>query len=173
MKNDKTAPSNLGAIFNKKDTIIAIVMIAIIAFLWFETTKFAEKVPDLFSNNIPPEMFPQILLLIILGMILIIPFEHIFLKKSGKNIDSARSKPVEKSTIGTMFILTAIIASSQLLGAALTIIAVSISLPLYWGERRLKVLVSYIIGFPLFVIVLFNIILGVHFEPGLLDLLKN
>jgi len=109
MKNDKTAPSNLGALFNKKDTIIAIVMIAIIAFLWFETTKF-EKVPDLFSNNIPPEMFPQILLLIILGMILIIPFEHIFLKKS---------------------------------------------------------------GFPLFVIVLFNIILGVHFEPGLLDLLKN
>ena len=172
MKNDKTAPSNLGALFNKKDTIIAIVMIAIIAFLWFETTKF-EKVPDLFSNNIPPEMFPQILLLIILGMILIIPFEHIFLKKSGKNIDSARSKPVEKSTIGTMIILTAIIASSQLLGAALTIIAVSISLPLYWGERRLKVLTSYIIGFPLFVIVLFNIILGVHFEPGLLDLLKN
>ncbi len=172
MKNDKTAPSNLGALFNKKDTIIAIVMIAIIVFLWFETTKF-EKVPDLFSNNIPPEMFPQILLLIILGMILIIPFEHIFLKKSGKNIDSARSKPVEKSTIGTMIILTAIIASSQLLGAALTIIAVSISLPLYWGERRLKVLISYIIGFPLFVIVLFNIILGVHFEPGLLDLLKN
>lgn len=172
MKNDKTAPSNLGALFNKKDTIIAIVMIAIIAFLWFETTKF-EKVPDLFSNNIPPEMFPQILLLIILGMILIIPFEHIFLKKNGKNIDSARSKPVEKSTIGTMIILTAIIASSQLLGAALTIIAVSISLPLYWGERRLKVLISYIIGFPLFVIVLFNIILGVHFEPGLLDLLKN
>ena len=35
-------------------------MIALIAFLWFETTKF-EKVPDLFSNNIPPEMFPQIL----------------------------------------------------------------------------------------------------------------
>ena len=172
MKNDKTAPSNLGALFNKKDTVIAIVMIAIISFLWFETTKF-EKVPDLFSNNIPPEMFPQILLLIILGMILIIPFEHIFLKKSGKNIDSARSKPVEKSTIGTMIILTTIIASSQLLGAALTIIAVSISLPLYWGERRLKVLVSYIIGFPLFVIVLFNVILGVHFEPGLLDLLKN
>ena len=172
MKNNETAPSKLGALFNKKDTVIAILMIAIIGFLWFETTKF-EKVPDLFSNNIPPEMFPQILLLIILGMILIIPFEHIFLKKSGKNIDSARSKPVEKSTIGTMIILTAIIASSQLLGAALTIIAVSISLPLYWGERRLKVLISYVIGFPLFVIVLFNIILGVHFEPGLLDLLKN
>ena len=65
MKNNKNAPSNLGALLNKQDTIIALLMIVIIAFLWFVTTEF-EKVPDLFSNNIPPEMFPQILLTIIL-----------------------------------------------------------------------------------------------------------
>ena len=118
-------------------------------------------------------MFHQILLIIILGMVLIIHFEHIFLKKNGKNIDASRKNPVEISTIGTMIILTAIIGSSQILGAALTIIAVSILLPIYWGERRLKVLISYVVGFPLFVIVLFNVILGVHFEPGLLDLIKS
>ena len=168
----KNAPSNLGALLNKKDTIIASLMIALIGFLWFETTKF-EKVPDLFSNNIPPEMFPQILLIIILGMILIIPFEHIFLKKNGKNIDAGRDKPIEKSTLGTMVILSTIVASSQILGATITIIAISIALPLYWGEKRLKVLLPYIIGFPLFVIILFNIVLGVHFEPGLLELIKN
>ena len=168
----KNAPSNLGALLNKKDTVIAILMISLIGFLWFETTEF-EKVPDLFSNNIPPEMFPQILLIIILGMILIIPFEHIFLKKNGKNIDSGRDKPIERSTIGTMVILSTIVASSQILGAAITIIAISIALPLYWGEKRLKVLIPYIIGFPLFVIILFNIVLGVHFEPGLLELIKN
>ena len=83
MKNKENAPNSLGALLNKSDTIIAIILILIIAFLWFETTKF-EKVPDLFSNNIPPEMFPQILLIIILGMVLIIPFEHIFLKKMVK-----------------------------------------------------------------------------------------
>ena len=168
----KNAPSNLGALLNKKDTVIAILMIFLIGFLWFETTEF-EKVPDLFSNNIPPEMFPQILLIIILGMILIIPFEHIFLKKNGKNIDSGRDKPIERSTIGTMVILSTIVASSQILGAAITIIAISIALPIYWGEKRLKVLIPYIIGFPLFVIILFNIVLGVHFEPGLLALIKN
>jgi len=168
----KNAPSNLGALLNKKDTVIAILMISLIGFLWFETTEF-EKVPDLFSNNIPPEMFPQILLIIILGMILIIPFEHIFLKKNGKNIDAGRDKPIEKSTLGTMVILSTIVASSQILGAAITIIAISIALPLYWGEKRLKVLIPYIIGFPLFVIILFNIVLGVHFEPGLLELIKN
>ena len=172
MSTKKNAPSNLGALLNKKDTVIAILMIALIGFLWFETTEF-EKVPDLFSNNIPPEMFPQILLIIILGMILIIPFEHIFLKKNGKNIDAGRDKPIEKSTLGTMVILSTIVASSQILGAAITIIAISIALPLYWGEKRLKVLLPYIIGFPLFVIILFNIVLGVHFEPGLLELIKN
>ena len=172
MSTKKNAPSNLGALLNKKDTIIALLMIALIGFLWFETTKF-EKVPDLFSNNIPHEMFTQILLIIILGMILIIPFEHIFLKKNGKNIDAGRDKPIEKSTLGTMVILSTIVASSQILGAAITIIAISIALPLYWGEKRLKVLLPYIIGFPLFVIILFNIVLGVHFEPGLLELIKN
>ena len=172
MENQKDAPKGLGALLNKKDTIIAIILTLIIALLWFETIKF-EKVPDLFANNIPPEMFPQILLIIILGMVLIIPFEHIFLKRSGKNIDSSRKNPVPMPTIVTMIILSTIIASSQILGAALTIIAVSIFLPIYWGERRLKVLIPYIIGFPLFVIVLFNIILGVHFEPGLLDLIKS
>ena len=172
MSTKKNAPSNLGALLNKKDTIIALLMIALIGFLWLETTKF-EKVPDLFSNNIPPEMFPQILLIIILGMILIIPFEHIFLKKNGKNIDAGRDKPIKKSTLGTMVILSTIVASSQILGAAITIIAISIALPLYWGEKRLKVLLPYIIGFPLFVIILFNIVLGVHFEPGLLELIKN
>ena len=172
MLTKKNAPSNLGALLNKKDTVIAILMISLIGFLWFETTEF-EKVPDLFSNNIPPEMFPQILLIIILGMILIIPFEHIFLKKNGKNIDSGRDKPIERSTIGTMVILSTIVASSQILGAAITIIAISIALPIYWGETRLKVLIPYIIGFPLFVIILFNIVLGVHFEPGLLALIKN
>ena len=95
MSTKKNAPSNLGALLNKKDTIIALLMIALIGFLWFETTKF-EKVPDLFSNNIPPEMFPQILLIIILGMILIIPFEHIFLKKNGKNIQDILKKENER-----------------------------------------------------------------------------
>jgi putative tricarboxylic transport membrane protein len=172
MKNNKSAPSNLGALFNKNDTIIAALMIGIIAFLWFVTTKF-EKVPDLFSNNIPPEMFPQILLMIILGMVLVIPFEHIFLKKSGKNIDDSRKNPVAKSTIGTMIILSLIVTFSQVLGATLTIITISIALPIYWGEKRLKVLIPYVIGFPLFVILLFNITLGVHFEPGLLEFILD
>ena len=95
------------------------------------------------------------------------------LKKNGKDIDASRKNPVEKSTIGTMVILSLIIVLSQTLGATLTIIAISIALPLYWGERRLKVLIPYIIGFPLFVILLFNIILGVHFEPGLLGFILD
>ena len=35
IKNNKNASSNLGALFNKKDTIIAAIVIAAIAYLWF------------------------------------------------------------------------------------------------------------------------------------------
>ena len=40
MINNKNAPKGLGALLNKNDTIIAILLTLIIAFLWFETTKF-------------------------------------------------------------------------------------------------------------------------------------
>ena len=43
MKNKENASNSLGALLNKSDTIIAIILTLIIAFLWFETTKF-EKV---------------------------------------------------------------------------------------------------------------------------------
>jgi len=92
MKNNKNAPKSLGALFNKSDTIIAILLTSIIGFLWFETTKF-EKVPDLFSNNIPPEMFPQILLIIIFGMVLIVSSSlFIFVR------EAVRKKPLAVKT---------------------------------------------------------------------------
>ena len=71
-----------GNLFNITDTIIATLLVAMLVFLWLETEKF-EKVSDLFAQNIPPQMFPQILLIIIGLMVCIIPFEHLFLSKSG------------------------------------------------------------------------------------------
>ena len=76
MDKNKSAPINLGALINKTDLIITIVLIIIISVLWFETKNF-EKASDLFANNIPAEMFPQILLIVILGMVLVLPFEHL------------------------------------------------------------------------------------------------
>ena len=40
MDKNKSAPINLGALINKTDLIITIVLIIIISVLWFETKNF-------------------------------------------------------------------------------------------------------------------------------------
>ena len=160
--------SKFKSLFNKTDTIIAIFIFAIIVLLWNETDNF-EEVSDLFAQNIQAETFPKILLIAIGLMTLMIPFEHLFLKNSGKDIDSGRKKKVSFITYATMIILLIIIASSEFLGAYITIAATCIIIPFFWGERNLKVLLPYIVLFPMAIIFIFNFLLGVYFEPGLLE----
>ena len=155
-------------LFNKTDTIIAIIIYAMIVFLWIAAEKF-DSVSDLFAQNIPPQLFPQILLITIGLLTAIIPFEHILLKKSGKDIDSGRKKKINFSTYGTMAILLTIIVFSEYLGAYITIFLTCVILPIFWGEKNLKLLIPYVIFFPLFIILIFNVILGVYFEPGILE----
>jgi putative tricarboxylic transport membrane protein len=45
-------------------------------------------------------------------------------------------------------------------------LAITIGLPLLWGERRLKIWIPYVIIFPGAVLILFTKILKVFFEPG-------
>ena len=132
-----------------------------------ETEKF-EEVSDLFAQNIPPQMFPQILLIIIGLMVCIIPFEHLFLSKSGKDIDADRKKKIKPITYGSMAMLIAIISFSEFLGAHITIFLSCLILPLFWGERNLKLLIPYVVLFPIAIILLFNVALGLYFEPGIL-----
>ena len=155
-------------LFNKTDTIIAIIIYAMIVFLWNAAENF-DTVSDLFAQNIPPQLFPQILLITIGLLTAIIPFEHILLKKSGRDIDSGRKKKVNVATYGSMVILLTIIVFSEYLGAYVTIFLSCFILPIFWGERNLKLLIPYVILFPLFIILIFNIVLGVYFEPGILD----
>ena len=156
-----------GNLFNITDTIIATLLVAMLVFLWLETEKF-EEVSDLFARNIPPQMFPQILLIIIGLMVCIIPFEHLFLSKSGKDIDADRKKKIKPITYGSMAMLIAIISFSEFLGAHITIFLSCLILPLFWGERNLKLLIPYVVLFPIAIILLFNVALGLYFEPGIL-----
>lgn len=156
-----------GNLFNITDTIIATLLVAMLVFLWLETQKF-EEVSDLFAQNIPPQMFPQILLIIIGLMVCIIPFEHLFLSKSGKDIDADRKKKIKPITYGSMAMLIAIISFSEFLGAHITIFLSCLILPLFWGEKNLKLLIPYVVLFPIAIILLFNVALGLYFEPGIL-----
>lgn len=147
------------------DTLLAILILGIVAWLYYETTQF-EKVSDLFSQNVPPQMFPRILLFMIALLSLAMPFEHLLLKRKGKDIDKDRRDPVKPMAWKTMVALVAIIAVSQWLGTLLTMVAVCLVIPFLWGERRLRVVLPFAVLFPLCVAFLFSVVLGVYFDPG-------
>lgn len=147
------------------DTFLAFIILCIVAWLYYETTQF-EKVSDLFSQNVPPQMFPRILLIIIAVLALAMPFEHLLLKRKGKDIDKGRREPIKPIAWVTMAALVAIIAASELLGTLLTMVAVCLVVPFLWGERRLRVVLPFAVIFPLCVAFLFSVVLGVYFDPG-------
>lgn len=151
------------------DTVVALILLAVIGWLYYETTQFA-KVSALFAQNIPPTMFPRILLVMLAIFALLMPFEHLLLRAKGKNIDSGRSSPVKGIAWITMGALIAIMAASPIFGTLLTMMLVCLILPILWGERRLIRVAIFAIIFPVIVALLFNLVLGVYFEPGMLNI---
>ncbi len=147
------------------DTFVAFIILCVVAWLYYETSQF-EKVSDLFSQNVPPQMFPRILLIIIAVLALAMPFEHLLLKRKGKDIDKGRRQPIKPIAWITMAALVAIIAASELLGTLMTMVAVCLVIPFIWGERRLRFVLPFAVIFPLCVAFLFSVVLGVFFDPG-------
>jgi len=151
------------------DGILTLIILAAVAWLYYETSQF-DEVSALLSQNVPPQMFPRLLLVIIAVLALAMPFEHLLLKRKGKDIDKDRRKPVKAIAWVTMAALVAIIAASPLLGTLLTMVTVCIVIPFLWGERRLRFVLPFAVLFPLFIALLFNIVLGVYFDPGVVGL---
>ena len=164
-RTDKT----VARLFHPVDTLVASVILCLVGWLYYETTQF-EEVADLFSQNIPPQMFPRILLFIIAVLALAMPFEHLLLKRKGKDIDKGRREPVKRIAWVTMVALVAIIAASPYLGMLLTMVAVCLVIPFLWGERRLRFVLPFAIIFPLCVTFLFSVVLGVYFDPGVIGI---
>lgn len=151
------------------DAGLALIIWALVAWLYYETTQF-EEVSFLFSQNVPPQMFPRILLILIALLALAMPFEHLLLKRKGKDIDKSRRVPVKGIAWITIVALVGIVAAAPLLGTLLTMVAVCLVIPLLWGERRLQIILPFAVIFPLCIAFLFNIVLGVFFDPGVVGL---
>ena len=162
-------PPEREKLLHTTDLVVALIILAICGILYYVTTTF-EEVSAMLAQNIPPEFFPQLVIIIIAILTLGVPFEHLMHKRRGENIDSERSERVKWMPVLTAGLLVLLALGIPLLGMLLTMVAICAILPLLWGERRLKLIIPFAILFPLAVAYLFNKVLLVYFEPGVLGI---
>ncbi|MGI9486959.1 MAG: tripartite tricarboxylate transporter TctB family protein [Geminicoccaceae bacterium] len=147
------------------DAVLALVLILISGFLYYQTNGFDK--PALFlGDNVLPEEFPRMLLWIICGLALLLPFEHLLERKRHPLIRKSRSRPIGGTTWATIVLLIVILALAPTLGTILTILISSLTLPILWGERRWLIVIGYSIVFTALITYLFAGVLSVYFEPG-------
>jgi putative tricarboxylic transport membrane protein len=162
-------PQGREPLLHTTDLVVALIIFAICGVLYYVTTTF-DEVSNMLAQNIPPEFFPQLVIIIIAILTLGVPLEHLLHKRRGDNIDSERSVRIKRMPYVTAGMLIAFVIGIPYLGMLLTMIGVCAVLPLLWGERRLKLIIPFAILFPLAVAYLFNKVLLVFFEPGVLGI---
>ena len=152
-------------ILHLTDTVVAAILLAGVAYFYWLSDNF-EEVPDLFAQNLSPDVFPKLLLYCIGGLALTLPFEHLFVPGGRDRLDGGRKDRVKARTyiVGGMVIL--LLAAMPYLGTILSLFAISLVMPFLWGERRLTRILPFAILFPGAIVGLFGILLKVHMDPG-------
>ncbi|MCH8918699.1 MAG: tripartite tricarboxylate transporter TctB family protein [Proteobacteria bacterium] len=158
----------LPSFLHRTDLWITGILLAISAFLYYETSTW-ETVAPVLSQNIPPTFFPRLVLGIIALFTLLLPFESYYAAKRGTDLDEDRSSKVEPITFITAAGLLFVVTLSEWLGTDLSMVLACVLLPVLWGERRLKFIIPFAIIFPLAVRIVFVEALNVHFLPGILE----
>ena len=166
------APKTLGAGFiHKKDLVLAIILVGFGAFMYYEAGKFPEA-PAILGDTLNAEVFPKMLITLLFILVAIIPFEFKLTPEKIAKIDKDRGDKTPPITWISIVLLLTIVSFAEFLGAVVTMFITCLLLPLVWGERNYIAVAIYSIVFPGFVYLLFNKLLGLYFNPGILELLK-
>jgi putative tricarboxylic transport membrane protein len=152
------------------DLSLSLVILVFCGLAYYVTTTF-EEVSALFSENIPPEWFPQLLITVIVFLVLLMPFEHaVRVAQGGDGMDEDRKTTVKPIAYMTVAAVLCVVAISQWLGTFLTLMAICTVLPPLWGERRWLLVAAFGIGFPIVVALVFSQIFKIFFQPGIFGL---
>jgi putative tricarboxylic transport membrane protein len=155
--------TNLVAGFvHKIDLIVASVIILAGAFMYYEATLFPPA----------PDIFPKMLIVLMIILASIIPFEIKFMPEKIEKIDKDRSISLEPITWKTIVLLIALVSVAEFLGPMVTMFVTAACFPLVWGEKNYVRIAIYSVAFPLFVYLVFNKLLGLFFDPGVLQYLN-
>lgn len=151
---------------HRVDLAVMAVILALCAFLYWDTTRF-QQIPQGLAQNVPPTLFPRLLLILIAAMALLLPFEYVQKRAQGIDLNESRTDRIRGITWLTAAALFVVVALMPWLGTIVAMIAVCAALPVLWGERRLWLVAIYAVALPLAVSVLFAGVLQVNFLPGI------
>ncbi|MFQ6017357.1 MAG: tripartite tricarboxylate transporter TctB family protein [Kiloniellaceae bacterium] len=153
------------SLFHKTDLLLAGIILAVCAGLYYTTTTFAE-VPPLLQQGISPPFFPRLILGTIVVLTLMLPFEHVVKARKGQSPDEDRARRIKRITHITAVFLIGLLIIMPYLGTFPTMILSCAVFPLLWGERRYWLIAAYAAAFPVLVSILFVTVLKVNFLPG-------
>ena len=139
--------------------------------MYYEAGKFPEA-PAILGDTLNADVFPKMLITILFILVAIIPFEFKLTPAKIDKIDKDRGDRTLPITWFTIILLLVIVSFAEFLGAVVTMFITCLALPLLWGERNYIAVAIYSVVFPGFVYLLFNKLLGLYFNPGILELLK-
>lgn len=163
---DDAGQGPASSLLHPLDLKVALIVLAICAFLMWRTFLF-DNVPASLAQNVQPQTFPQLMLIVIIGLALLLPFEHLQKRKQGIDLDSDRREHPKPIAIVTGLALLILVGIMPILGTLPGLLLIAAGLPLLWGERRWKILVPYALLFPTLLYLLFSFGLQVNFLPGL------
>ena len=161
------APGSRRALVHGVDAGVALTLIALCGWLYYETSLF-DQPSALLGDTISPQFFPRLLLWFIGALALIMPFEHRVIPGAAEKLEKGREKPIGGMAYYSIVLLVVIVASMSLVGVALSMVFACFALPLLWGERRWNLLIPFAIFFPTLITILFAKVLKVFFHPGLI-----
>jgi putative tricarboxylic transport membrane protein len=148
------------------DVVVSGVVIVLCALLYWRTFYF-DAVPSSLAQNVQPATFPRLVLICTMAFALILPFEHHRKLSRGIDLDAERSEALPGITWATMVALLLFVAALPTLGALPALVLITLLLPLLWGERRWKIIIPYVLLFPIGILFLFAEVLEVTFPRGL------
>jgi putative tricarboxylic transport membrane protein len=131
-----------------------IILFCVVAFYF--TTQF-DRVPEILKRGIQPSDFPQLILLLLIGLACLLPFEKI-----------QHNRPAIPPSVFISLLLIIIFVLLTNLDFFIALGCFGGLLSFSWGERRLGALFLVTLFFPTFVFFLFDLVFEVRFPRGLL-----
>lgn len=151
---------------HRPDIFVSAIVLVICGILFAATFRF-EEVPSSLAQNVQPADFPRLVLLCIALVALILPFEHHRKLPQGIDLDAERRDPPAPIVYATAAALVVFVAALPWLGPLPALALITVGLPVLWGERRWKILIPYVLLFPIAILFLFAEVLQVTFPRGL------